>query len=108
MTYAEACPGHEDDLTMDILTAELEWVDADDGGLLEVASEFLNLTIEEQGCLGDKWPWSLRIDIRDNDQAHCGREFLPNGSTERDCVDLAHAYFLAEAAEREMARRVAG
>jgi hypothetical protein len=108
MTYSMANPGHEDDLAMDIYVAELEWVDADNGGLLEIASEFLNLSIDEQGDLSDKFPWRLCIEAREENKALCGREFLPGGWAERDCVDLVHAYHLAEAAEREMGRRIAG
>lgn len=105
LTYADANDGYEDDLTMDIITAELEWVDADNGGLLEIASEFLSMSIEEQGSLGDPFPWQLCIDVSDDYQKIADRVFLPGGGTTRNCVDLEHAFALAEACEREAFRR---
>lgn len=99
-----ANPGFEDDLTMDIIEADLEWVDSDSGGMIELNSKYLEMAIVEQGSLDDKYPWRLEVEARDGTETD--RVFLKDGFAERDCVDLEHAEWLAEAFEREAIRRM--
>jgi hypothetical protein len=74
---------------MEIIQAELEWVDSEvsEGTLMEINSEHLVMYIEPQGDLADKYPW--RLGVYKNSKL----------IGERECVDLAHAEHLAEAFE---------
>ena len=89
-----------------MVASELEWEDAKDGvGLIEIASKQLCMWIEP--IYGDsKYTWMLYVGVQDNGLEYERYAFLRHGYAERKCVDLKHAWHLADAFEREINRRL--
>ncbi len=85
--------------------ADLEWEDASDGvGLIEVNSDLLDMWIEPLYGEG-KYKWALFVTVREGIQ-YDDYAFLKGGDSMRSCVDLSHAWYLADSFEREINRRV--